>query len=463
MPNLRGKTWTTTTPATVGDAQFWEDHLISDAESAKIDSAVQSVNGNSPDASGNVDVVALPDGGTVGQVLTKQSSADGDADWDDPASSGHTIEDADGTTMPYQSTLQFVNADVTNDGVNHKTVVDCKGSQGDPGQAATIAVGTTTTLAPGSSATVTNSGTSSAAIFDFGIPRGADGTNGMDGTDGADGVGVTGVTLISTSGKVKTYRMAFSDSSYFDFNVTDGADGTGAGDMLQSDYDDDGDVYNAGGIPDYVAGAISGKVDASALANVATTGDYDDLLNKPTIPAAQVNANWNAISGVEAILNKPTLATVATSGSYDDLINKPSIPAAQVNSDWNAISGVQAILNKPTIPSAANNGTLTIQQNGATKGTFTADQSTSSTANIVTDTWHGTSGTVTSGAVTFTGVDDSAGTNGYEVYVNVTSSSTNMNPTAQISTITGEGTSSMSISFTTDADEGASAKLRIIK
>ena len=51
----------------------------------------------------------------------------------------------------------------------------------------------------------------------------------------------------------------------------------------------------------------------------------------------QVNSDWNAVSGVAEILNKPT------------------IPAAQVNSDWNATSGVAEILNKPTIPS----GTVT--------------------------------------------------------------------------------------------------------
>ena len=62
------------------------------------------------------------------------------------------------------------------------------------------------------------------------------------------------------------------------------------------------------------------------LATVATSGDYDDLQNKPTIPAAQVNSDWNASSGVAQILNKPTLATVATSGSYNDLSNKPTIP-----------------------------------------------------------------------------------------------------------------------------------------
>ena len=60
-----------------------------------------------------------------------------------------------------------------------------------------------------------------------------------------------------------------------------------------------------------------------------------------------------------------------------------SVPAAQVNSDWNANSGVAKILNKPTIPTV-NDGTLTIQHNGTTKGTFTANQSTASTVNIET-------------------------------------------------------------------------------
>lgn len=47
--------------------------------------------------------------------------------------------------------------------------------KGDPGEAATIAVGTVTTLPAGSDATVTNVGTSEAAVFNFGIPQGADG------------------------------------------------------------------------------------------------------------------------------------------------------------------------------------------------------------------------------------------------------------------------------------------------
>lgn len=37
MPNLRGKTWTPETPALTSDANFWEDHLMSDEDAEFID------------------------------------------------------------------------------------------------------------------------------------------------------------------------------------------------------------------------------------------------------------------------------------------------------------------------------------------------------------------------------------------------------------------------------------------
>ena len=39
----------------------------------------------------------------------------------------------------------------------------------------------------------------------------------------------------------------------------------------------------------------------------------------------QVNADWNATSGAAQILNKPVLAEVATTGSYNSLSDKPTI------------------------------------------------------------------------------------------------------------------------------------------
>ena len=55
------------------------------------------------------------------------------------------------------------------------------GAKGDPGTAATITVGTTTTLPAGSNATVTQSGTAQNAVLSFGIPKGADGPGGGGG------------------------------------------------------------------------------------------------------------------------------------------------------------------------------------------------------------------------------------------------------------------------------------------
>jgi hypothetical protein len=58
---------------------------------------------------------------------------------------------------------------------------------GGSGTAATISVGTVSTGAPGSNATVTNSGSSAAAILNFAIPRGAVGATGATGAAGPTG------------------------------------------------------------------------------------------------------------------------------------------------------------------------------------------------------------------------------------------------------------------------------------
>lgn len=62
-----------------------------------------------------------------------------------------------------------------------------QGPAGADGAAATISVGTVTTGEAGTSAAVTNSGTSSAAVFNFTIPRGAKGDKGDKGDTGPAG------------------------------------------------------------------------------------------------------------------------------------------------------------------------------------------------------------------------------------------------------------------------------------
>jgi hypothetical protein len=51
------------------------------------------------------------------------------------------------------------------------------------------------------------------------------------------------------------------------------------------------------------------KADITSISAVGFSNDYNDLDNLPTIPAAQVNSDWNAVSGVAEILNKPTIPT----------------------------------------------------------------------------------------------------------------------------------------------------------
>jgi hypothetical protein len=76
-------------------------------------------------------------------------------------------------------------------------------------------------------------------------------------------------------------------------------------------------------------------------------------------------------TGTQAAATITGLATVATSGSYNDLSNKPTIPAAQVNSDWNAGSGLAQILNKPTLGTMAAKSAVAISDITAT-GTASA-------------------------------------------------------------------------------------------
>ena len=76
-------------------------------------------------------------------------------------------------------------------------------------------------------------------------------------------------------------------------------------------------------------------------------------------------SNWNATSGSAAILNKPNLATVATSGNYNDLTNKPTIPEAKSYRRWvtksNSFTADKdgfIILQGGTTPSLKINGTI---------------------------------------------------------------------------------------------------------
>lgn len=63
-------------------------------------------------------------------------------------------------------------------GLTNPASVNIKGAKGDTGTAASITIGTVTTGAAGSNASVTNSGTASNVVLNFMLPRGKDGKDG---------------------------------------------------------------------------------------------------------------------------------------------------------------------------------------------------------------------------------------------------------------------------------------------
>ena len=81
---------------------------------------------------------------------------------------------------------------------------------------------------------------------------------------------------------------------------------------------------------------LSGYAETANLATVATSGDYDDLQNKPDL-SDFVSANdlsSVATSGsYNDLQDTPEFATVATSGDYDDLQNKPDLSSFFTESD----------------------------------------------------------------------------------------------------------------------------------
>lgn len=103
--------------------------------------------------------------------------------------------------------------------------------------------------------------------------------------------------------------------------------------LVKSSLDDKVDKVSGKGLStnDY-DNTAKNKVDN--LATVATSGSYNDLSNKPTIPTVTdtiANGNSNAVSSdavYDALAlkaNSGDLATVATTGSWNDLLNRPSI------------------------------------------------------------------------------------------------------------------------------------------
>ena len=114
------------------------------------------------------------------------------------------------------------------------------------------------------------------------------------------------------------------------------------------------------------------KILANQIANFGDNSPIElkEGLNIPAGKPLQIAGSVGSPGQVLTTTGGSISWTAPFSGSYTDLTNKPVIPAAQVQSDWNATGNdVAAILNKPVIPAqpsivltAVGSSTLTYNQ-----------------------------------------------------------------------------------------------------
>lgn len=140
------------------------------------------------------------------------------------------------------------------------------GPTGTAGAAATITVGTVTTGAAGSSASVVNAGSSSAAVLNFTIPAGATGATGAQGATGA-----TGPAGTTTWAGITDKPSTFTPASHVHGNLTNaGAIGTTSGQIV---------VTTTGGALTTAAYALGNQVLLySGQTSAALTGSLADFL-----------------------------------------------------------------------------------------------------------------------------------------------------------------------------------------
>ena len=276
---------------------------------------------------------------------------------------------------------------------------------------------------------VTSASSSSTGFFDNSLYINTDtcdlwkciGTDSWQKVANLRGIGITSLVKTSTSGNVDTYTITFDDGNTETFDVTNGIDGTngstwykgtalsGTGSAIVGFPGVLNDFYlnsTTGGV--YVCTKTGGAMvpDAAEWDYVMTlTGGggggsivvIDNLTSGSSTDALSANQGRVLNGKIADKADTSSLAQVATSGSYNDLTNKPNI-----------------------------------------------------------DAWS-TSATVSSNAVSFSGIDDT-NNNGYMCFCS------RQNVSAKVNTISGAGTASMSISFTlSGASDGDTCKLRIIK
>ena len=178
---------------------------------------------------------------------------------------------------------------------------------------------------------------------------------------GADGKGIVSIELISTSGKNKTYRITFTDETYFDYTVKDGDDAISAIVTSWEQTLSDSKVPSEKLTKDTLDTKVD-KVTGKGL----STEDYTTV-EKSKLAGIEAGANLTVVDSslsstsenpvqnkvvkgsLDLKANSADLATVATTGDYDDLTNKPVIPPGVIVDQSLNSSSTNAVANQAVV------------------------------------------------------------------------------------------------------------------
>lgn len=160
-----------------------------------------------------------------------------------------------------------------------------------------------------------------------------------------NGTNIASITLNGTT--TQLYAPTASGGSYGADEIYWTGDSSFGSDVEQAiEY-----VYDA--IPSASAVSVTARTTIGTnIASITVDGTVTELYAPTAEGTTQVNADWEAVSGLASIYNKPNLAAVATTGSYNDLSDTPLLDAGNITFndeifvDWNVGSDVESALSK---------------------------------------------------------------------------------------------------------------------
>ena len=228
--------------------------------------------------------------------------------------------------------------------------VGATGATGATGMAATVQVGTTTTGAPGTNASVTNAGTESNAVLNFVIPAGTTGATGANGADGTAATVQVGTTTTGTPGTNASVTNTGTDSNaVLNFVIPAGATGANG-------------ATGADGTAATVQVGTTTTGAPGTNASVTNTGTESNAVLNFVIPAGT--------TGASAAESRPSVLAVQDTTEQALTENTP-------------VSFAVNLLQSGTdLTHAAGSNQITVETPGIYQAAFTAEVSPTGTATL---------------------------------------------------------------------------------